>query len=105
MSKTNDTTREILEFLFSKGIYAWRNSVGGIYKDHKYYQLGKPGSSDIFAVIPPRGIFCGIEIKTGKDRISPVQQGFMGNIRSMGGLSIVVKDFKDFEEKFKDIIF
>lgn len=103
MSATNDLTKFILNRLFKDGIYAWRNSVGAIKTSHGFYQMGKVGSSDIMAVLPPDGRFLGIEVKTGKDRIRPEQEGFMGNVRRMGGICLVVHDEEDFTSKFNEI--
>lgn len=66
---------------------------------HGMYQMGKVGSSDIFAILPPAGTFLGIEVKTGKDSLRPEQTGFIKNIEAMGGKCLVVKDFEDFEKK------
>ena len=99
-SPTNLTTQLILNYLFKKGIYAWRNSVGAFSSGGKHYQMGKVGSSDILAVLPPNGRFMGIEIKTGKDSLRPEQIGFAKNLATMGAVSIVVKDFSDFENQF-----
>lgn len=103
MTKTNETTQLILNYLFKKGIYAWRNSVGAIKSQGKFYQMGKLGSSDIFAVLPPHGTFLGIEIKTGADKLRPEQVGFIKNVQFRGGGAIVVKDFDDFFEQFRII--
>lgn len=107
---TNDTTKQILNFLFENRIFAWRNSVGagetsytnkaGITKT-RYMQMGKVGSPDIMGYLPPTGRGFGIEIKTGKDRLSPEQIGFHHNANKMGALILVVKDYEDFLKQWK----
>lgn len=85
ISETNKATLLIKEALFKKGVYAWRNSVGMLKTEHGIYQMGKVGSSDLMAVLPPTGRFLGIEIKKGKDKLRPEQIGFIKNIQAMGG--------------------
>jgi hypothetical protein len=99
MTKTNETTRLILEYLFQKGCYAWRNSIGAIQSKGHFYSMGLTGSSDIFAIFPPNGRFIGIEIKTGKDKLRPEQVGFIKNCQHVGADVLVVKDFEDFKNQ------
>ena len=99
MTSTNKTTRLILEFLCKQGIFAWRNSVGTTSVRGHFYQMGKIGSSDIFAIIKG-GYFLGIEVKTGKDKLRPEQIGFIKNVQHMGAGVIVAKDFDDFQKQF-----
>ena len=102
MSKTNETTRLILKFLFQRQIFAWRNSVGAISTPHGFYQFGKSGSPDIIAILDG-GIFCGIEIKTKKDRMSEVQKGFHLQAKQRGAIMFVVKDYDDFLLQWQDL--
>lgn len=102
-SPTNEATHLILEYLFQKGIYAWRNSVGATQFKGHFYQFGLSGSSDIFAIMPPHCTFVGIEIKTGKDKLRPAQIGFIKNIQAMGGRVFVVNGFEDFKQQFEVI--
>ena len=88
---TNEATLKILNILFERRIYAWRNSTGALGTRGHFYQMGKVGSSDIFALLPPNGRFLGIEIKTGADQLRPEQEGFIKNVQQMGGGIIVVR--------------
>lgn len=111
-SKTNDTTRQILKFLFDQGVFAYRNSVGGGAASYtkqngeitnRFIQFGKSGSPDIIAITPPDGRFLGIEVKTGRDRLRPAQEGFITNARRMGAEVLIVKDFNHFLEQWKQL--
>lgn len=103
-SPTNQTTNDILNFFLRNGIFARRHGVvsgtssytkkNGETKE-RYIHGGITGGSDIFAWLP-NGKFLGVEIKTGKDRLSPIQEGFNAQIQMMGHLIFVVKDFNDF---------
>lgn len=101
MSQTNDTTRAILKFLFDKKIFAWRENTTGIpLPDGTFRPAAKTGKPDIMIILPPAGRFLAVEVKTGRDRLRPEQEGFLHNVRLMGGLAMVVKDFPDFLQQF-----
>lgn len=97
MTKTNETTRLILNFLFEKGIFAFRQNTVGIPDPRGFFRpAAKKGVADILGCLPPTGRMVACEIKTGKDHLSPEQIGFLANIKRMGGIALVVKDFDDF---------
>lgn len=97
MSQTNDTTRAILNFFFSAGIFSYRQNTTGIpISGGGFRPAAKTGLPDIIAILPPSGTYLGVEIKTGKDKLSDVQIGTHMNIRKMGGIVLVVKDYQDF---------
>ena len=102
-TRTNAITQEILKFLFSKGIFAWRQNVVAPFdpKLGQHRASSKKGVSDILAVVPPNGKFLAIEIKVGKDRMRPEQVGFMESIHFVGGCHMVVHNFEDFKDQFK----
>ena len=95
-SVTNALTTAILRFLLDEGVYAWRNNTTGIYDPSRghFRTASKKGVSDIIAI--DRGHFIGIEIKTGKDRLSDEQKGFKENVEHAGGTIFVVHTFDDF---------
>ena len=98
MTTTNALTNKILAFLFSRGVFAWRNNVQGVFDSVRGIRRAavKTGVADILAVLPPAGRILAIEIKTGADRMSDVQLGFQANIEKMGGVYIVARDYKGF---------
>lgn len=107
---TNDTTRRILNFLLYRGVYAWRNNTVGVplRREGKivgFRSAGKKGVSDILGVYPylGRGLFLSIEIKTGKDRLSPEQEGFIATVNKLGGIGLVVKDYDDFIKQWDNL--
>lgn len=115
-SKTNETTRSILDFLTAHGIFAWRSNVVGIPIHREgvitgFRSAGKTGVPDILAVLPfgdhdelhPAGRFLGVEVKTGKDRLRPEQEGFHRSAISCGGIIMVVKDFEDFLRQWHEL--
>ena len=56
---------------------------------------GKVGQPDIVGILPT-GIYLGIEIKSGKDRLSEGQLSFHKQARDAGALILVVHDLNDF---------
>lgn len=103
-SPTNITTNAILSFFFSAGIFSYRQNSTGIPLPGGGFRPGaKTGLPDIVAILPPSGRHMGIEVKTGKDRLSPEQSGTLSNINRAGGIGIVVKDYQDFLNQWKKI--
>lgn len=104
MTKTNETTHQISDHLFNLQIFSWRQNTTGIpLPGGGFRPAAKKGVSDILAILPPDGRFLAIEIKTGRDKLSPEQEGFLRNVEKMGGIGLVVKDFEDFKGKFEEL--
>ena len=111
-SPTNETTNLILNFFLRNKIFARRHGVASGSAEYtnkkgesktRYIHAGVTGGSDVFVWLPPPvSKFLGIEIKTGKDRLSPVQEGFNKQIQMMGHLIFVVKDFENFLEQWTE---
>ena len=104
-SLTNETTLKINDWFFRHGIYSWRQNTGGMWDPGKrqFRASNKVGVSDIIAILPPVGRFLGVEVKTGKDKLRPEQEGFGKNVEKMGAKYIVVKDYFDFLQKIQKI--
>lgn len=108
---TNETTRRILNFLFSQGVFAWRENVLPIPLLSGGYRPGsKAGKPDIVGILPDiwggsvcGGKFFGCEVKTGKDRLRPEQEGFHFTARKLGAIIFVVKDFEDFLKQWNQL--
>jgi hypothetical protein len=104
-SPTNETTNLILNFFLRNKIFARRHGVmsgtasytkkNGDTKE-RYIHGGITGGSDTFVWLPYPAPWLGVEIKTGPDKLSPVQIGFNRQIEMMGHLTIHVKDYPDF---------
>lgn len=91
----NSLTRQCLEYLKLKGIYAWRQSTVGVWDAAKQVyrkpKVSTRGVSDILGVLPG-GTFLAVEVKAGKDTLSPEQGAFIDNVNRQGGLAFVVRD-------------
>ena len=105
MSQTNELTRQILQNLYNRQIFAWRQNVAGIPLPQGGFRPGgKKGVSDILAILPPNGRLLCLEVKTEKDRLRPEQLGFRQNVERMGGLYLVVSSYKNFTEQLDKIL-
>jgi hypothetical protein len=84
-----------LRYLEKAGIYHWRNSTGAVrIAPGRFIRFGKVGSSDIEGILPG-GRFFAVEVKAPGGRLSPEQKQFLAEIRDLGGLALVVRDWKE----------
>ena len=97
MSEASQLTNQIIDFIYRRGGYSWRASSTGIYdqKAGAFRTGSKKGVSDILACF--KGQLIAIEVKIGKDRLSPEQQGFLENISAAGGNYFVASNFFAFQ--------
>lgn len=101
-SQTNKTQQYILNFFFQRKILAWRQNNGLIPIGNNSFKAAMvKGLPDIIAIMPPDGRFLGIEVKTGKDVVSPSQEAFRQHTELMGGTVMIVKDTEDFLKQIK----
>jgi len=79
MSAATELTNKIIDFIYRQG--AFRTAA-------------KKGVADVLACFGGRLI--AIEIKIGKDQLSPEQEGFILSVKHAGGIAFVVHDFEEF---------
>ena len=105
MSKTNETTRNIIAYLFEQGVFAFRTNSTGVFDGKLGYMRTAPktGVADILAC--GNGRFIAIEVKTGADRPRPEQIGFQRSVEATGGTHFYVKDFEDFKHQWEELQF
>jgi hypothetical protein len=79
-----------LEYLTLRGAYVWRNNTGALRdKNNRPVYFGKVGSADILGILPG-GRFLAVECKAGRGKPSEKQLEFLENVKSMGGLALIV---------------
>lgn len=110
---TNEATDKIIKHIRAiPGAYAWRNNTQGTFDPRKGIFIAsnaKRGVSDIlgglpfktFKERPPIAQLLCVEVKTGRDKLSDVQIGFLETMRRIGAIVLVVKSYEDFKEQFK----
>jgi hypothetical protein len=104
---TNQLTKDIIAFLSLCGFHAWRNNTTGVWDAKKKVfrkHHGRLGVSDILGIQKQTGRFIAVEVKTGKDKLSPDQVLFIDDIIKAGGIAIVAHTFDGFLEQFKAIV-
>lgn len=102
---TNDLTRDIIQHIRKLGGWATRVNVSGFYDPEKgFWRKGvtDPGTPDVMAVV--NGLFLGIEIKTGADRLRPQQTAAKTVIQRAGGVFLVAKDIEQFRNELRTIL-
>ena len=103
--KEGDIQKGILELLFWKGIFAWRNNTTGVYDPtRKSFRKSNNllGVSDILGILPD-GRFLAIEVKSKVGRVSLEQTTFLENINRNGGLAFVARSISDVEKLLADL--
>jgi hypothetical protein len=100
----NKLTKQIIDFIKFSGGMAERVNSMGIYdaKLGKYRPSGsRTGTADISATFQGRSIK--IEVKIGRDRLSPAQKKYADEVTKAGGLYYVANNYADFEKWFNDL--
>ena len=105
-SESNKLSKEILDWLhysYKKyNVLAFRVNTTGVprikygkfgQKEIQFSKAHKEGVSDIYCLIV--GVSIWIEVKTGKDVLSPSQKQFRDETRNAGGLYIVARNIED----------
>ena len=103
-TKTAATTSAIVDWLRLNGAAAWTVDVQGTVRVVKGRQIRTfsnttRGVPDIEACY--KGMYLGIEVKTGYDKQSEQQIKFENRIKEAGGVYFVAKDFDDFLDKIQ----
>lgn len=96
----NALTQMILQYLNAQpSTVAWRNVANRV-KGRKF--TGKKGVGDIVGCY--RGRHIEIEVKVGRDQISPDQAEHGAAIIEAGGVYLVARDFDGFEKKWRETV-
>ena len=96
MSAASELTNQVIDFIYRQGGYAWRASSVGVFDSRRaiFRASAKKGVSDILACF--KGQLIAVEVKIGRDRLSPEQEGFLENISAVGGNTFVAGSFDGF---------
>jgi len=86
-----------LRYLEKRGFMAWNNPSGAVrIAQDRWLHFGKKGSADILGCLSG-GRFLAVEVKAPSGRLSQEQQVFLEAIRSLGGLALVVRGWKELD--------
>ncbi len=103
--KANDLTKCIVDYIKFCGGFATRLNSTGMYRtDLKKFvpNTQRKGMPDIQAVYEGTPLF--IEVKIGRDRLSPHQKKIQDEVTGSGGVFFVARNFTEFKQWFDDII-
>jgi len=101
----DDLTREIIQHIRKLGGWGTRVNVSGFYDPDKgFWRKGvtDPGTPDVMAVV--NGLFIGVEVKTGHDRLRPQQTTTKQAIEQAEGIFLVAKDIAQFRDDLRTIL-
>ena len=105
---TNSTTKAILQWLNYNGFRAYSVYNGAVYSAKRESYLRNPnklkGIPDICGYRFSDGKALFVEIKTGKDRVSPEQLIFHTDAKKAECIVLVCKSTDDFMEQIKPYI-
>ena len=94
MSKLeHEIQNEIMAYLVSNKIFAWRQNTGAISIKDRFIRFGLKGTSDILGIY--KGIFLAIEVKTAQGKLRKEQVFFLRKIKDQGGIAIVARSLDD----------
>ncbi len=103
---TANLTTAIVNFLLTKGHFAFRVNNGAVYDPvKKCYRTPKrdaPAISDVLCIMDKTGVMMAIEIKnlTTGDRLRQSQIKFRNNIMKRGGYHVFVYTYEQFLEYY-----
>jgi VRR-NUC domain len=107
VSKANNLTNAIIDYLNLKGYKAWRNNAIGIFdpktkRFRKQPKNGNKNTSDILGFHKKTSRFVAIEVKIDDDKLSEGQAEFLRIVKEANGIGIEAKTFDGFLQEFKN---
>ncbi len=95
---------QILRWLENTDLLHWRANSGIVFVHGRRISLGPDGISDVVIVVPPTGRFLGLEIKSAKGCLRPVQKAFQARVEAMGAHYRVVRSLKEAQDAVAEIV-
>ncbi len=103
-TNTSGLTDCVRSFLITKGHYCGRTNTTGTYSQKlgKYIHSGATrGQSDLNCIV--QGQSWQVEIKLGKDKLSPAQERIREQVQKAGGVYLVAKTFDGFVKDYQTL--
>ena len=102
--KESEIQRACLDYLAARKIFAYRSQSIGLWDSKKgvYRTSGVRGVPDITAILKG-GVYCGIEVKSAKGKLSEAQEEFSERIVEAGAYYLVVHSVDELECDLKEI--
>src|SRR5262245_28720745 len=86
--------REVLRYLATVGIVAWRNNTGAVKEGDRFVRFGLRGAADIIGWMPG-GRFIAIECKRPGEKPTAIQSAFLKRLHDDGGIAFVATSVED----------
>lgn len=108
---TNNLTKAIVNYLNSRGHFAFRVNNGAVYdpvrKVFRRRRKGDPAISDVHCTLNPSGLSLWIEVKNAytRDRIKKGQRDFAKRIKECGGMHLFATTYDRFLAWYDDNVF
>lgn len=107
MTRTNDTTTAIINFLLYERHMAFRNNTTGVFDPKiKRFRKAHPtalGTGDIVGCFNG-GKYFEVEVKTGSDELSDDQEKHRDKVLAVRGIYIEAKTYDDFRAQYDRIM-
>lgn len=103
--RANDLTKCIVDYIKYCGGFATRLNSTGMYRaDLKKFvpNTQRKGIPDIQAVFKGTPLY--IEVKIGRDRLSPHQKKIQDEVTGSGGVFFIARNFTEFKKWFDEIM-
>jgi hypothetical protein len=113
-SPANELTKAAIQLLRLYGVHIWRQNNGAVY-DASFggYRAGSTtrGISDTIGYFKATGRcsraagrFAAVEIKVGRDTLSPEQIEFLAGVKAAGGFACECRDLTQLETELKNYL-
>lgn len=93
--RANALTKSVLDYMTMQGFKVWRqNNIATFDAKIKSYRkfTGLKGVPDVIGYCKSTGVFVAIEVKAGKDKLSPEQKIFLSDSQNAGCMSFCCVD-------------
>ncbi len=97
--KETHLVQQVIQYLNFKGHFVHRNNTGATRAgkhNERFIRFGYPGSSDVIGCSKD-GKIIAVECKVARNKLSPLQEAYLEEIRRRGGIAIVAYDLSDVE--------
>jgi hypothetical protein len=92
----------VLKYMRLRQIKAWSNPSGAVrIRPGKFMSFGLKGSADILGCLPD-GRFLAVEVKAVHGRLSPEQRQFLAEIKTLGGMAVMVRGWKELDQALRE---
>lgn len=99
----NALTKAIVTMLTVYGCLAWRQNNGAVYDPTRQVfraRNTKKGISDVLGLELQTARFLAVEVKVGKDKLTPQQRQFLADVRAAGGFACEGRELEQVRTEF-----